>query len=93
MPFTFCFIGPQDIIHFHGSVSGFAAPIQRFSVLCLTFNMLVNKHSDFLALVFFTGVDVIGTLGLSSVTSAGDETISASIIPFLFFWSSYLPAC
>ena len=31
--------------------------------------MFVNKHSDFLALGFLTGVDVIGTLGLLSMTS------------------------
>ena len=30
---------------------------------------MVNQHSDFLAHGFLTGVDVIGTLGLSYVTS------------------------
>ena len=40
----------------------FAATKQCFAVLGLTSNMFVNKHSDFLALGFLTGVDVIGTL-------------------------------
>ena len=33
--------------------------------------MFVNKHSYFLALGFLTGVDVICTLGLLSVTPSG----------------------
>ena len=57
---------------------------RRFSVLGLTSNMLVNKHSDLLALGFLTSVDVIGTLGLSSVTTAGVDSISAPIIPLIF---------
>ena len=36
----------------------------------LTFNMLVKRHSDFLALGFLTGADVIGTLGMPTVTSS-----------------------
>ena len=39
--------------------------------------MLVNKHSDFLALDFLTGVNGIGTLGLSYVTPSGVDTIAA----------------
>ena len=61
MPFSFCFIGTQDITTFMDLRLDFADPTQRFAVLFLTFNMLVNKHSDFLALGFLTGVDVIGT--------------------------------
>ena len=37
----------------------FAAPKRRLAVLGRTSNMFVNKHSDFLALGFLTGVDVI----------------------------------
>ena len=58
----------------------FAAPTRRFSVFFLKSHMLVNKHSDLLALVFFTGVDVIETLGLSSVTSYGVDTVASSKI-------------
>ena len=71
----------------------FVAPTQRFSVFFLTSNMLANKHSDFLALGLLTGVDVIGTLGLSSVTPSGFYIIAESRIPLRFFWSSHLPAC
>ena len=70
----------------------FADPTQRFAVLFLTFNMLVNKHSDFLALGFLTGVDVIGKLGLSYVTSSGVDTITASRTPLRFCWSPHLSA-
>ena len=58
----------------------FSDPTRRFDVFFLTFNMLVNKHSDFLALGFFTGFYAIVTLGLLSVTSSGVETIAASRI-------------
>ena len=37
--------------------------------------MFVNKHSDFLVLGFLTGVDVIYTLGLLSVTTSGVDII------------------
>ena len=65
----------------------FAAPTRRFYVFFLTFNMLVNKHSDFLELFLLTDVSVIGTLELSSVTSYGVDTIEASRIHFRFCWS------
>ena len=45
----------------------FAATKRLFAVLGLTSNMLVNKHSDFLALGFLSGVDVIDTLGMLSM--------------------------
>ena len=71
----------------------FAAPTRRIAVLFLTPNMLVNKCSDLLALVFLNDVWVIGKLGLSSVISSGVSTISASRIYLNFCWSSHLPAC
>ena len=37
----------------------FEATKVRLAVLGLTSNMFVNKHSDFLALGFLTGFDVI----------------------------------
>ena len=55
--------------------------------------MFVNKHSDFLALGFLTGDDVICTLGLLSVNTSGINSISASRISLKFCWSSHLPAC
>ena len=38
---------------------GFSATNQRLAVVGLTSNISVNKHSDFLALGFLTGFDVI----------------------------------
>ena len=55
----------------------FSVPTRRFDVFFLTSNMLVKRHSDFLALYFLTVVWVIGKLGLSSVISSGVETIEA----------------
>ena len=85
MPFSFCLIGPQAITQFHGSAFGFCTTKRSFAVFFLTFNMLVNKHSDLLALGFLTAVDVICTLWLSSVTSSGVDTIAASMIFFRVF--------
>ena len=62
----------------------FADPTRRFVVLFLTSNMLVKRHRDFLALGFLTAVDVIGTLGLSYLTSYGVKTIAAYIISLIF---------
>ena len=70
-----------------------AATIRRFAVFGLTSNMLVKIHSTFLVLGFLTGVDVLGTLGLLSVTTSGVDTITASIISLRFCWSPQLPAC
>ena len=72
---------------------GFVAPIRHFAVFFLTFNILVNKQRDFLALFFKTGVDVIGELGLSYVTPYGFDTIAASMIYFRFCWFLHLLAC
>ena len=71
----------------------FEAPTRSFALFFLTFNMLVKRHSDFLALGVLTGIDVMGTVGLLYVTSYGVDTISAYIISLRFFWYSHLPAC
>ena len=55
--------------------------------------MLVNRHSDFQALGFLTGVDVMGDIGLLLVNISGVETIEASRIYLNCFWMSHLPAC
>ena len=62
----------------------FASTKRRFSAVGLTSNMLVKIYSDFLALGFLTGVDVIVTLGLLSVTLYGVDTISESRISLRF---------
>ena len=64
----------------------FAATVQSFAVSGLTSNMLVNKHSDLLALGFLAGVYFIGILGLLSVNPSGVDTIAASIISLGFCW-------
>ena len=61
-----------------------AATKRRFSVLGLTSNMFVNKHSDFLALSFLTGVGGIITLGLLSVNPYRVDSRAASIISLRF---------
>ena len=71
----------------------FAATMQHFAVFGLTLNMLVNKHSGLLELGFLTGVYVIGTLGLLSMTPSGVDTIAESSISLRFCCSSHLPAC
>ena len=62
----------------------FAATKRCFAVFGLTYNMFVNKQSDFLALGFLTGDDVKCTLGLLSVTTYGVYSIAASIISLRF---------
>ena len=71
----------------------FAATNRRLAVVRLTSNMFVNKHSYLLALSFLTGVDVICTLELLSMTLYGVDTIAAYMISLMFCWSSHLPAC
>ena len=63
----------------------FAATKRVLAVVGLTANIFVNKHSDFLALGFLTGVDVAFTLGLLSVTPYGVDSIAAYIISLKFF--------
>ena len=70
----------------------FAATIRRFTVFGLTCNMLVKRHSDFLALGALTGVDAIGALGILYVTPSGVDTTASFIISLRFCWSSHLPA-
>ena len=65
---------------------GFAATKRRFSVLGLTSNIFVNKHSDLLLLGFLDGVDGICTLGLLYVTSSGVDSRAASRISLRFFY-------
>ena len=62
----------------------FAAIKRRLAVVGSTDNMFVNKHSDFLALGFLTGVDGICTLGLLSVTPYGVDSRVASRISLRF---------
>ena len=62
----------------------FAATKRRLSVVGLTANMFVNKHSDFLALGFLTGVYGICTLGLFSLNPSGLDSIAASRISLRF---------
>ena len=92
-PFRFFLLVHRLLPTFMVLILNFAAPTRRFSVLFLTFNMVVNKHSYFPALGILTGDDVIVTLVLSSVTSSGVDTISASRKPLRFYWSSHLPTC
>ena len=62
----------------------FAATKRSFSVVGLTSNMFVNKHSDFLALGFLTVVYGIGTLGLLSVIPSGVDSRASYIISLSF---------
>ena len=93
MPFSFFLFVHWLVPTFMSLRFDCAVTIRRFAVFGLTSNMLVNKHSDLLALVSLTGVDVIGTLGLLSVTHSGVDTIALSTISLKFCWSSHLPAC
>ena len=93
MHFSFVFLVRRLLPTFVAFRLDFASTKRRFAVFGLTSNMLVNKHSGFLALGFLTGVDAIGTLGISYVTSYWVDSIAASIISLRFCWSSHLPAC
>ena len=63
------------------------------AVFFFTYNMLVKRHSDFLALGFLSVGGFMGDLGLLSVNPSGVETIAASRVSLNGCWSSYLPAC
>ena len=90
----FVFFGVQRLLQtFMALRLDFSATKQRLAVLGWTSNMFVNKHSDFLALGFLTGNDVIFTLGLLSMNNSGVDSISAYRISLRFCWSSHLPAC
>ena len=62
----------------------FAVTNRHFAVVGLTSNIFVNKHSDFIALGFLTGDDVICTLGLLSVNHSGVYSRAASRISLRF---------
>ena len=49
--------------------------------------MLVKRHSDLIEPVFLTGVDVIGTLGIQSMTSSVVDTMAESRTSLRFCWS------
>ena len=64
----------------------FTSTIRHFAVFGLTSNMLVKRHSYFLALGLLTSVDVIGTLGLLYLNPYLVDSIAASIISLIFCW-------
>ena len=79
MLFSFFFV--QRLLHtFMDLRLDFVATKRRFGVVGLTFNMFVNKHSDFPALGFLTADDVICKLGLLSVNTYGVDSRAASRI-------------
>ena len=67
MPFSFFLFVRRLVPTLMALCFYFEATIRRFSVFCLTSNMLVKRHSDFLALGFLTGVFVVVTLGLDRI--------------------------
>ena len=83
-PFRFDFSVHRLLPTFMSLHLDFTATKRRFAVLGLTSNMVVNKHSDFLALGFLTGFDVICTLVLLSVTPYGVYSRAASRISLRF---------
>ena len=62
----------------------FAATKKGFAVFGLISNIFVNKRSDFLALFFLTGYDLICTLVMLSVTPHGVYSRAASRISLSF---------
>ena len=93
MPVSFFFLVQRLLPTFMALRLDFAATKRRFAVFGLTSNMFVNKHIYVLALGFLTGVDVIFTLGLLSVTPYVADSRAASKTSLRFFLSSLLPAC
>ena len=73
LPFCFVLLVHRLLPTFMDLRLDFAAPTRRFAVFFLTSNMLVKRHSDFLALYFLAGVDVIGKLGMSYVAFSIDS--------------------
>ena len=74
---VFSFLVHRLLLTFMALCLDFASTIIHFSAFYLTYNMLVKRHIDFLALGFLTGVDVIGKLGLLSMTPSRVDNISA----------------
>ena len=83
-PFRFVFLFQRLLRTFMDLRFDFVATNRRFAVVGLTSNMFVNKHSDFLALGFLTGDDVICILGLLYVTPSGLDSRAASRISLRF---------
>ena len=92
-PFCFVLLVHRLLPTFMALCLDFAVTIRRFYVFSLKFNMLVKRHSDFTALGFFNGVHIIGTLWVLYVNPSGVDSIAASTISLIFYWSSHLPAC
>ena len=92
-PFRFVFLVQRLVPTFMALRFDFLAQIRRFAVFFLTSNMLVKRHSDLIALGLLTGVDVVGTQVLLSVTPSRVDTTAASRIFLRFCWPSHLPAC
>ena len=57
--FVFCLFVQRLLHTFMDLRLDFAVTKRRLAIVGLTANMFVNKHSDFLALGFLTGFDVI----------------------------------
>ena len=66
---------------------------RRIAFFFFASNMLLKRHSNFLALGFLTGVGVKGYLGLLLVNLSGVENIAASIISLNCCWSSHFTGC
>ena len=84
MPFSICFFVQRLLPTFTALLLDFAATKRRFAVVGLTSNLFMNKHSNFLALDFLTGDDVICTSGMLSVNPSGVDSIAASRISLRF---------
>ena len=92
-PFRFFFNAHSVFLALIVLCFNLAAPTQRIEVLFFTYNMVVKRHSDFIALGFLNGVGVMEDLGLLSVNPSWVKTIAASRISFNCCWLSHLPEC
>ena len=91
--FIFCFNAHGVAPYLIALRFDLAAPTRRVAVYFFTYNMLVKRHSDLIALGFLTGIDVMGDMGLLLVNPPGVENIAASRISLKYCWSSHLPEC
>ena len=73
-PFCFCFNTHGVVLDLIDLIFDLAAMTRRVAVLFFKSNMLVKRHSDFIALGLLTGVDVMRDMGLLSVNNSGVET-------------------
>ena len=69
------------------------APTRQISVFFFTSNMLVKRHSDFIALGFLTSAGVMGYMGLLLINPSVIDTTASSSISFNCCWSSHFPEC